>query len=54
MDLVSRDEAAMRLGVTTGDVEQMICEGVLFAVRFATGVKVMLDPDEPPPVDPPD
>ena len=49
MDLLSRDEAAMRLGVTVSDIEQMICDGVLFAVRFATGVKVVLDPNELPP-----
>ena len=50
MELMSRDEAATRLGVSVSDVEQMICDGILFAVRFATGVKVLVDPDEPPPL----
>lgn len=50
MDLLNRDEAAVRLGVSIGDVEQMICDGTLLAVRFTTGIKVLVDPDEPAPL----
>jgi hypothetical protein len=49
MDLVDCDEAAIRLGVSVRDIEQMICDGTLFAVRFAAGIKVVVD--DPPPAD---
>ncbi len=49
MELMSRHDVAMRLGVSVGDVDEMIRDGILFAVRFATGVKVLVDPDEPGP-----
>lgn len=43
MELLSRSDAAMRLGVTLDEVDQGIEDGELFAVRFATGIRVMLD-----------
>ena len=49
MELVTQDEAAQKLGITKADVEQMICDGALLAVRFASGTKVVLDPQDPPP-----
>jgi hypothetical protein len=49
MDLLDCDTAATRLGVTVRDIEQMICDGTLFAVRFATGIRVVIDdPPDPP------
>jgi excisionase family DNA binding protein len=50
MELLSSDELAVRLGVTVSEVEQMIHDGVLFAVRFATGIKVLVDADDPSPM----
>lgn len=41
--MLNRSDAAMRLGVTLEAVQSMIDDGTLFAVRFATGVRVMLD-----------
>lgn len=43
MELVSISDAASRLGVSVEAVERMIADDRLVAIRFATGVRVVLD-----------
>lgn len=43
MEMMSRKEAAERLGVTTDRIDEMVRLGELLAVRFSSGIKVVLD-----------
>jgi excisionase family DNA binding protein len=43
MELMSISDAASRLGVSVEAVERMIADDRLVAIRFATGVRVVLD-----------
>jgi hypothetical protein len=43
MELVSISDAADHLGVSVEAVERMIADDHLVAIRFATGVRVVLD-----------
>jgi hypothetical protein len=45
MELLSLTDAAARLGVTTDVVERMISDDRLVALRFASGIRVVLDDD---------
>lgn len=42
MDLLSLPDAATRLGVSVDAVERMISDDTLLAIRFASGIRVLL------------
>lgn len=43
MELLSPADMAERLGVSVEQVHRMVRSGELLAVRFSTGIKVVLD-----------
>ena len=42
MDLLSLPDAAARLGVSVDVVERMIDDDTLLAIRFASGIRVLI------------